>query len=107
MTSRSSPLFVPSWYLTVAQLEYQPTETPEFPVLSPHGPGHYRVRIHASGRDRHSDQVVEESGVRFNIIAWPATPIEAFIIKATSRHGYGLRKGQLEALPMLNPYPQL
>ncbi|WP_120332169.1 hypothetical protein [Micromonospora globbae] len=92
-------LFVPHGALTVAQLEYPPTETPELPALSPYGPGHYRVRIHASGRDRHFDQVVAESGERFHIIAWPAPPAAALVIKATSRCGYGLRLATLESPP--------
>ncbi|SDZ21873.1 hypothetical protein SAMN05444365_107131 [Micromonospora pattaloongensis] len=96
-------VFVPHGSLTVAQLEYPPTETPQLPDLSPDGPGHYRVRIHASGRDRHFDQVVGESGERFLVVAWPAPPAAALVIKASSRCGYGLRLAALESPPDIGP----
>ncbi|RZU53864.1 hypothetical protein EV385_5798 [Krasilnikovia cinnamomea] len=96
-------LHVPHGALTVAPLEYTPAELPVLPTLSRHGGGYYRVRLQASGRDRHFDRVVEESGERFHIIAWPGPPAGPLVIKAGSRCGYGLRLAQLQAPPPTDP----
>jgi hypothetical protein len=61
------------------------------------------VRIHASGRDRHYDQGVAESGERYHVITWPEPPSAALVIKATSRCGYGLRMNQLHAPAYVAP----
>ena len=91
-------LHVPHGALTVEQLECGPFGArPALPVLSAHGPGHYRLRVHASGRDRHYDQVADQSDERFHITAWPAPPAEPLVIRATSRCGYGLRLAALGA----------
>ncbi|WP_422733868.1 hypothetical protein ACN26Y_28515 [Micromonospora sp. WMMD558] len=90
-------LYVPHGRLTVEQLEQALDPRAQLPVLSGHGPGHYRLRLHASGRDRHYDRVVDESGERFHFLAWPAAPTAPLVIKAGSRCGYGLRLNALEA----------
>ncbi|UQS22837.1 hypothetical protein L1857_08405 [Amycolatopsis thermalba] len=88
-------LEIPNGELRVDQLEYRPGETRiELPVLSAAGPGSYRVRIHASGRDRHFDQAVDDSGESFHLVVWPQPPAPPLIIKATSACGYGLRLNQ-------------
>jgi hypothetical protein len=89
-------LWVPNGTLTVEQLEYRPfAARPQVPVLSPHGPGHYRLRIHASGRDRHYDEVIDQSGERYHIVAWPARPAGPLLVKALSWCGYSIRVGEL------------
>jgi hypothetical protein len=99
-------LYAPHGALTVEQLEYGPFDArPKLPLLSPHGPGHYRLRIHTSGRDHHYDQVIDQSGERFHIIAWPAPPAATLVIKAVSRCGYGLRLAALESPPRTEPIP--
>lgn len=78
--------------LTVAPLESRADSTTEtLPLLSPFGSGPYRIRLHASGRDRHYDQVVDDSGEHFHVLAWPEPVSAPLLIKATSRCGYGLR----------------
>ncbi|MBF4461806.1 MULTISPECIES: hypothetical protein [unclassified Rathayibacter] len=37
------------------------------------GPGWYRIRVSARGRDRHFDQAVLESGEEYEIVAWSET----------------------------------
>ncbi|WP_148062084.1 hypothetical protein [Micromonospora aurantiaca] len=99
-------LHVPNGNLTVEQLERSPgDERPHLPVLSPHGSGYYRLRIHASGRDRHYDQIVDQPGERFHFLAWPAPPAAPLIIKAGSRCGYGLRLAPLDAHGAVAPMP--
>ncbi|MEV0734323.1 hypothetical protein [Polymorphospora sp. NPDC050346] len=99
-------LYVPNASLSVEQLTYGPSDPrPLLPGLSPYGPGHYRVRIHASGRDRHYDQVIDQSGERFHFLAWPAPPAAPLVIKATSRCGYGLRLNALRAPRRPEPVP--
>ncbi len=93
-------LYVPHGDLRVDQLEYGPYEPRvNLPVLSPFGPGHYRIRVHARGRDRHRDQVVDHSSAEFHLLTWPQPPAPALIIKATSGTGYGLRLNAVEGPP--------
>lgn len=89
-------LTAPVGRLAVHQLLYLPGETPpELPVLSPAGPGTYRVRIHTRGRDAHYDQVVETPTEEYHLACWPAPPTGPLIIRATDRCGYGLRLAAL------------
>ncbi|MBQ1040818.1 MULTISPECIES: hypothetical protein [Micromonospora] len=99
-------LYVPNGHLTVEQLELpQLDERPQLPVLSADGPGYYRLRMHASGRDRHYDKVVDQSGERFHFLAWPAPPEAPLIMKAASWCGYGLRLGALNTPAPVAPSP--
>ncbi|MFI7601993.1 hypothetical protein [Actinoplanes sp. NPDC049681] len=69
---------------------------PQLPNMSPAGPGTYRLRAHAAGRDRHYDKNVDDSGERYLFLTWPAPPRPPLIIKSTSWCGYGLRLGEVE-----------
>ncbi|KAA9163648.1 hypothetical protein FPZ12_009105 [Amycolatopsis acidicola] len=58
----------------------------DLPRLSASGPGCYRVRVHARGRDvRHRD--LPESEETYSVITWPEEPSPPLVIKATSRCG--------------------
>ncbi|MEV6489563.1 hypothetical protein AB0M20_13200 [Actinoplanes sp. NPDC051633] len=57
--------------------------SPNLPVLSPAGPGTYRVRIHARGRDAHYDQVVDTPDEEYHLVSWPAPPTGSLIVRAT------------------------
>lgn len=90
----------PQGTLTVEQLQYPPgTEPLSLPVLSPQGPGCYRLRLHAAGRDQQYDQIAEDSDVRLLIAAWPSPFSAPLIIKSTSMCGYGLRLSELQRSP--------
>jgi hypothetical protein len=93
-------LTAPVGRLAVHQLLYLPGETPpDLPVLSPTGPGTYRLRIHTRGRDAHHDQVVDTPTEEYHLVCWPAPPTGALIIRATDRCGYGLRLAALTTPP--------
>jgi hypothetical protein len=99
-------LYCPRGALTVERLEYGPFDPrPDLPVLSAHGPGHYRLRIFASGRDRDFDKVVDASAERFHIVAWPAPSTASLIVKATTRCGYGLRMSTATSPSSAQPPP--
>ncbi|WP_016906775.1 hypothetical protein [Streptomyces xiaopingdaonensis] len=46
----------------------------DLPILTPRGAGHYRVRVHARGRDTEPDGFVEEPVEDYLLIAWPQPP---------------------------------
>ena len=93
-------LTAPVGRLAVHQLLYLPGEAPpDLPILSPGGPGTYRLRIHTRGRDAHYDQVVDTPSEEYHLIAWPATPTGPLIIRATDRCGYGMRLAALTTPP--------
>lgn len=99
-------VYAPHGALRIGQLTYPPgTERLGLPLLSPDGAGHYRLRLHVSGRDQEFDQTAETSRVRFHIIAWPSSPSETLIIKATSMCGYGLRLNHSERPSHSEPPP--
>jgi len=78
--------------LAVQQLEYRANEDqPPLPLLSPDGPGYYRIRAHTRGRDQHFDQVQPDSGEQYLLQVWPHEPQPTLIIRATDHCGYGLR----------------
>jgi hypothetical protein len=97
----------PHGELIVHQLQYGPhDEPPPLPPLSHHGPGDYRLRAHARGRDLHYDKVYDESGEQYLLTVWPAEPQPALIIRATDRCGYGLRLANLHTpRPAITPTP--
>lgn len=89
-------LHAPAGQLSIHRLSYGPFDTPpDLPLMSPHGPGHYRIRIHARGRDRHHDKDVNDSTEEYHLISWPAEPLPQLIIRATDRAGYGMRLSAL------------
>ncbi|MDI6104681.1 hypothetical protein QLQ12_39430 [Actinoplanes sp. NEAU-A12] len=82
--------------LQVHQLQYGVTDAPPtLPDLSLDGPGWYRVRVYAHGRDVHHDAFEDDSGERYRIESWRHAPLPPLIVRATSRCGYSLRVSAL------------
>ncbi|MFE4663779.1 hypothetical protein ACFRI7_02990 [Streptomyces sp. NPDC056716] len=66
-------------------------DAPDLPLLTPQGPGTYRIRIHARGRDTTPDGVPAESAEDYLLSVWPAAPSPDEIHKQTDRYGTELR----------------
>jgi hypothetical protein len=99
----------PHGQLRVHRLEYgSHDQPPPLPLLSPHGPGSYRLRAHTRGRDRHFDAVHPDPGEEYVLTIWPADPAPALIIRATDHCGYSLRLANLATTkPATPPGPPL
>lgn len=66
---------------------------PNLPTLTNYGPGIYRFRVHAIGRDRTRDGVALESLETYLIQSWPASqPQEELIYKQTDSVGSNIRQ---------------
>lgn len=61
------------------------------PVLTPDGPGHYRLRVHARGRDTAVDLAPREPVENYLIQAWPGTPEAETVYKQTDQYGASKR----------------
>ncbi|GAA5615394.1 hypothetical protein Spla01_06606 [Streptomyces platensis] len=58
--------------------------TPDaLPVLNPHGPGWYRMRVHASGRSINPDGVSDEPVEDYLITVWPQEPAQSVVIRSS------------------------
>lgn len=64
---------------------------PDLPELTPAGPGPYRVRAHARGRDIAYDLGVSESQEVYLFQIWPAPYGPLHVLKQTDLCGRGLR----------------
>lgn len=80
----------PHGELRVDSYEDGPAQT--LPLLSPHGSGTYRLRVHARGRDLYYDRLRTEPSEDYLIVSWPAPPAPEMIIRATDRCGQQLRQ---------------
>lgn len=67
------------------------SDAPDLPALTPQGPGTYRVRVHARGRDTAPDGAVDEPVEDYLLIIWPAEPQPDQIHKQTDHYGAELR----------------
>ena len=63
----------------------------ELPVLSFAGPGDYRLRIHARGRDTAIDLAPDEITEWYLIQVWPASAQEATVLRQTDNYGASVR----------------
>ncbi|MEV7817522.1 hypothetical protein AB0P05_43865 [Streptomyces flaveolus] len=63
----------------------------ELPVLSFAGPGDYRLRIHARGRDTAIDLAPDEVTEWYLIQVWPALPQDVAVIRQTDTYGASVR----------------
>jgi hypothetical protein len=66
-------------------------DAPDLPPLTAEGPGTYRLRVHARGRDTAPDGAPEDAVEDYLLIAWPAEAQPDAIHKQTDRYGADLR----------------
>jgi hypothetical protein len=62
-----------------------------FPVLTADGPGPYRIRVHARGRDTAPDLAVSDPVEDYLLVIWPARPEPEIVYKQTDTYGAMLR----------------
>jgi len=74
-----------------------------FPVLTAAGPGAYRIRVHARGRDTDIDGVAFEPFEDYLIQVWPATFEPQTTYKQTDRYGAQLRRDRHDICPSAPP----
>ncbi|MEV8553809.1 hypothetical protein AB0L04_28840 [Streptomyces glaucescens] len=65
----------------------------ELPVLSFQGPGDYRLRIQARGRDTAVDLAPDQVTEWYLIQAWPARPSEVKVVRQSDHYGASVRRG--------------
>jgi hypothetical protein len=63
----------------------------ELPALSFNGPGDYRLRIHARGRDTAVDLAPDEVTEWYLIQAWPAPTQEVTVLRQSDTYGATVR----------------
>ncbi|MFJ5774308.1 hypothetical protein [Streptomyces sp. NPDC093094] len=79
----------PSGDLLVTPLMDDPADLPS---LAHQGPGGYRLRLHATGRDRAVDGTSTHGVVESYLVqSWPAAHQDAFLVKAADAYGSGVR----------------
>lgn len=119
LRDEAAPPGVPSWreWEEIAEITVQaPTgqlrvwalmaDAPGLPLLTTHGAGPYRVRVHARGRDIAYDlALIDEIVEDYLIQVWPAPPAPELIHKQTDKCGAGLRRSAaLNAARMANQH---
>ncbi|MGW2255161.1 hypothetical protein ACWCXH_33990 [Kitasatospora sp. NPDC001660] len=82
-------VFAPLGNLRVDSLAHGPA--PHLPNLSASGPGWYRMRVCARGRDTAFDQVCEEPVEDYIIAVWPQEPSPPVTVRAGDQCGQSLR----------------
>ncbi|MEU7168797.1 hypothetical protein AB0A70_29800 [Streptomyces morookaense] len=88
-------VYAPRGELRVSSVYFGPPD--ELPRLSYDGPGWYRLRVFARGRDTPSPDVVQnDSAERYSLTCWRAPRSTPLIIRATDRKGRGLRASQVK-----------
>ncbi|MEU1940637.1 hypothetical protein ACH49O_41025 [Streptomyces coeruleorubidus] len=84
----------PSGELLVTSFMDDPADLPS---LASRGPGSYRLRVHARGRDRAVDQTtVDEVAESYLIQSWPAAHQDALLVKASDAYGAQVRAQQVD-----------
>ncbi|MGW1894209.1 hypothetical protein ACWCP6_28800 [Streptomyces sp. NPDC002004] len=78
----------------------------ELPSLAVSGPGNYRLRVHARGRDTAIDLTRDEITEWYLLQCWPAPPSEPLTFRATDSCGTQLRSPQPTDTPILNHEPR-
>ncbi|MEU9230745.1 hypothetical protein AB0D40_41325 [Streptomyces massasporeus] len=59
----------------------------ELPVLSFNGPGDYRIRVHARGRDTAVDVTPEQVTESYLVQAWPASSQDVTVLRQRDSYG--------------------
>lgn len=77
-------------------------DPPDLPMLTPFGPGRYRVRVHARGRDRAYDGVAFEPLEDYLLQIWPGERGPDAVHKKTDQcgeHGRGAAESSRPEIP--------
>jgi hypothetical protein len=80
---------LPSGRLAVSHLMNDP---PDLPIFTAAGPGHYRVRVHARGRDTMPDGVAFEPVEAYQITVWPEPYGAEVVYRQSDGYGASLRR---------------
>ncbi len=78
---------------------------PELPVLTPFGPGAYRARVHARGRDRAHDAHITEPVEVFLLQVWPGQREPDLIHRHNDHYGHSMRQSAQTQQPVAPPEP--
>ncbi|MEU1302568.1 hypothetical protein [Streptomyces shenzhenensis] len=81
-------------------------DPPELPTLTPFGPGPYRVRVHARGRDRSTDGHVSEPVEDYLLQIWPGRHEPDAVHKQTDRTGALFRRAADQPVEMPSSPPE-
>ncbi|MER5472620.1 hypothetical protein ABZX90_41920 [Streptomyces sp. NPDC002935] len=82
------PCHSPSGAVLVTLMTDDPADLPS---LASRGPGPYRLRVHALGRDTVVDQTTDDVVESYLIQSWPAAHQDALLVKATDAYGAQVR----------------
>lgn len=75
----------------------------DLPSLGSQGPGPYRLRVHARGRDRAVDQTpVDEVLESYLIQSWPAAHQDTLLVKATDAYGAQVRARPIDDILVID-----
>ncbi|MET7685931.1 hypothetical protein [Streptomyces sp. NPDC005423] len=78
------PCHSPSGEVLVTLMMDDPADLPSLPSQ---GPGPYRLRVHALGRDTAVDESTDDVVESYLIQSWPAAHQDALLVKATDAYG--------------------
>lgn len=103
-------VYAPAGLLRVQSFEFD--VDPGLPVLSAFGPGSYRLRVHACGRDVARGRVIlvgEQATEDYLVMCWPSPPQPEVIIRQTDRCGADARAywSAVEAGTVSQLYPHV
>ncbi|MET7988714.1 hypothetical protein [Streptomyces sp. NPDC005281] len=82
------PCHSPSGEVLVTPMMDDPADLPS---LASQGPGRYRLRVHALGRDTAVDESTDDVVESYLIQSWPAAHQDALLVKATDSYGAQVR----------------
>lgn len=82
------PCHSPSGEVLVTPMMEDPADLPS---LASQGPGRYRLRFHALGRDTAVDDTTDDVVESYLIQSWPAAHQDALLVKATDAYGAQVR----------------
>ena len=80
-------------------------DPPALPLLTPFGPGHYRMRLHVRGRDFAPDGVAFEPLEKYLLLIWPAPAQPDEIYLQSDNFGASRRHSAASAPPPLPRQP--